>query len=626
MHPFFSRAAGSKPASAAPAPAPATKVGAAAPASPAKASPAKAGTKRPLVAEEEDQELSIGELRTAASAQMASAPAQASPSKSKPAPAAGLSAAGGGGGSASSSSSSSSATAAVARSSAAAEEEEEDGEDEESSIGAASGGGAGGAAKKKARKSGSAASGGYGNDEFFGYIDYHPIRDAPWGGGDPKPGAPIPYSALVEMFSRAEAKGSRLYKTGQLANLLRSAIALSPVDVLPILYLTNGTLAPAFEGIELGVGDSILAKALSETTGKKLADIKEEVKAADGDFGPSAEAARSKQRTLSMAAPPAALTVRGVYAAFKSIALESGTKSVDKKVGTIKKLLVAAKGIEARYIMRGLQCRLRIGMTGKTVPVALAHAITLTAPLVGEEGSSASSSASSSSSSSSAGGGLEVASDPARGAGLPPVTLAPKGCGSGEGRKRLSPTAWEALQCTLEESSEQLKAVWSQLPSYDAIVPHLLRGGIGNAEGACQLTPGIPVAPMLAKPTKGVAEILDRLEGKPFTCEYKYDGERAQVHALASGVTRIFSRNSEEMSSKYPDLALALQAAMGRGGAAASGGAAAGGGGGGVAAVAVVAAWRRRATPPPPPPPPPPLLLPMGAPLPWWTACLTGRA
>jgi DNA ligase-1 len=39
---------------------------------------------------------------------------------------------------------------------------------------------------------------------------------------------------------------------------------------------------------------------------------------------------------------------------------------------------------------------------------------------------------------------------------------------------------------------------------------------------------------MLAKPTKAITEVLDRFEGKEFTCEYKYDGERAQVRLHSS--------------------------------------------------------------------------------------------
>lgn len=78
--------------------------------------------------------------------------------------------------------------------------------------------------------------------------------------------------------------------------------------------------------------------------------------------------------------------------------------------------------------------------------------------------------------------------------------------------------------------------------------------GVEGLRKVCKLTPGVPLKPMLAKPTKAITEVLDRFEGKEFTCEYKYDGERAQVHLLENGEIAVFSRNSENMSAKYPDL------------------------------------------------------------------------
>jgi len=73
---------------------------------------------------------------------------------------------------------------------------------------------------------------------------------------------------------------------------------------------------------------------------------------------------------------------------------------------------------------------------------------------------------------------------------------------------------------------------------------------------------GVPVKPMLAKPTKGIHIVLARFTGIKFTCEYKYDGYRAQVHFDRNNKeqpVRIFSRNLENMTITYPDVVEAMQ-------------------------------------------------------------------
>lgn len=67
------------------------------------------------------------------------------------------------------------------------------------------------------------------------------------------------------------------------------------------------------------------------------------------------------------------------------------------------------------------------------------------------------------------------------------------------------------------------------LPVYDLIVGALLTSGVWNLPKTCNLTPGVPIRPMLAKATTSVDLILEKFGDTVFTAEYKYDGERAQV-------------------------------------------------------------------------------------------------
>ncbi|WFD01468.1 hypothetical protein MOBT1_000132 [Malassezia obtusa] len=70
----------------------------------------------------------------------------------------------------------------------------------------------------------------------------------------------------------------------------------------------------------------------------------------------------------------------------------------------------------------------------------------------------------------------------------------------------------EELAAKLEEGTNVVKAVFSELPSYNVLIPALLEHGVEGLRGRVKLTPGIPLKPMLAKPTKEIGEVLDRFE------------------------------------------------------------------------------------------------------------------
>ncbi|XP_014650743.1 PREDICTED: DNA ligase 1 [Ceratotherium simum simum] len=330
--------------------------------------------------------------------------------------------------------------------------------------------------------------------------NYHPVEDACW-----KPGQKVPYLAVARTFEKIEEVSARLRMVETLSNLLRSVVALSPPDLLPILYLSLNRLGPPQQGLELGIGDGILLKAVAQATGRQLESVRAEA-AEKGDVGLVAENSRSTQRLML---PPPALTASGVFTKFRDIARLTGSASTAKKMDIIKGLFVACRHSEARFIARALSGRLRLGLAEQSVLAALAQAVSLTPP--GQE--------------------------------LPPVVV-------DAGKSKTA----EARKTWLEQQGMILKQTFCEVPDLDRIVPVLLEHGLERLPEHCKLSPGVPLKPMLAHPTRGVSEVLKRFEEAAFTCEYKYDGQRAQIHVLEGGEVKIFSRNQEDNTGKYPDV------------------------------------------------------------------------
>lgn len=65
---------------------------------------------------------------------------------------------------------------------------------------------------------------------------------------------------------------------------------------------------------------------------------------------------------------------------------------------------------------------------------------------------------------------------------------------------------------------------------------------------------GVPLHPTLGSPARSLDEIYERLQDQAFAAEFKYDGQRAQIHALQKEngevFVKIFSRHLEDMTEK----------------------------------------------------------------------------
>jgi DNA ligase-1 len=81
--------------------------------------------------------------------------------------------------------------------------------------------------------------------------------------------SPVKYEDLVTVFEKIEVISGRLEIQGLVTLLLRRILRDAPEDLYHAVYLASNSIAPAYECLELGIGDSILQKAIGEAYGTK---------------------------------------------------------------------------------------------------------------------------------------------------------------------------------------------------------------------------------------------------------------------------------------------------------------------------------------------------------------------
>jgi DNA ligase-1 len=345
------------------------------------------------------------------------------------------------------------------------------------------------------------------------------------------------YALLTRCFILVNATTSRIRIVDTLVNMLRIIVESDPDSLLPAVrrqseslpfrvltkiqvWLATNAISPPYIDMELGLGGSAISKALKKVCGLDSAGLKT-LYNKHGDPGDVAFEAKKRQSfTLRKPKP---LTIRGVFDSLVKIAQCKGQGSQEAKQRIVDRLVQDARGAEeSRYIVRTLVQHLRIGAVKTTMLIALSRAFILSRP--------------------------------------PGATFPLR---SPSDMKKLKK---EELADLYHRGEDIVKACFARRPNYNDLVPTLLEIGVcDELLIRCGLSIHIPLRPMLGSITRDLGEMLTKLQNREFSCEYKYDGQRAQVHCDAAGKVTIFSRHLEVMTDKYPDLVALVPQIRGEG-------------------------------------------------------------
>jgi DNA ligase-1 len=307
---------------------------------------------------------------------------------------------------------------------------------------------------------------------------------------------------LALVCESIESDSSRLLMQVRLTDLIRAMIVKCPDDIATTLGLLLNQIAPPFECVELGVGEALLLAALAPCVQSTIDSLKADAKRI-GDLSSAAQQLFDSKQGHSDKSSP---SVRHIISTLVSIAHTSGKNSVAKKTSALSSLFASCTSSrQIKLLVRIVQGKLRMGLAEKGILTSLAHAFYMT-----------------------------------------------RHDSTGLSLDRRNPTK-SKLTKDLSLSVSRVSRAFARCPSIPILCQTLVRHDLAGLD-SISMSLGVPVMPMLARPTDSIRQIMALLADKTFVCEFKYDGERAQIHVKPDGSIDIFSRNLERTTDKYASL------------------------------------------------------------------------
>lgn len=182
------------------------------------------------------------------------------------------------------------------------------------------------------------------------------------------------FAKLAEYFGRIEETPSRNEMMVILAKMLRES---GPDEVEQVVNLALGQLRPKFDRLEFSLAEKMIVRSIALAVGKEVDEVTAQYKKM-GDLGEVVENARTYEQTNvgteeRMNARAKEDTVGKVYEELVEIAKDRGVGSQERKVGRLAKLIANLGSRHAKYTVRMVMGKLRLGFSDKTVLDALSY-------------------------------------------------------------------------------------------------------------------------------------------------------------------------------------------------------------------------------------------------------------
>jgi len=302
------------------------------------------------------------------------------------------------------------------------------------------------------------------------------------------------FKSFSLFLAQLEQTTSRLKITEILADLLKKA---KTEEIDKICYLCLGQLAPLYEGIEFNLAEKMMVRVIAQAFGVAEEEVKKEYKKV-GDLGEVGYKYNVKCQMSNVKCKE--LMVNEVYEKLLGVAKEGGEGSVERKINKMAALLNTLDSLSVKYVIRIPLGRLRLGFSDLTIMDALSWMITVD-----------------------------------------------------------------------KSKREEIEDAFNVRADIGQIAKLIKEKGLKGLKGL-KVSLGVPIMPALCQRLPTTEEMIKKM-GK-VAAEPKYDGTRLQLHLSREkeeeknkdlvlfdfqpkGFIRMFTRNLENVTRMFPDLAKA---------------------------------------------------------------------